>query len=178
MTRFPEVALICCALLCLIAGAVGPLPAQGRPDLDAIHRLIDQYGQTEDAGDMMAQAKLMSADRVWIGQAPAGRQTDQAMNMRAQQAQYDVQKKLVPGLQWFTQARDRLVKFYGNAAVAVASFYWYREPVIPGGTARDVAQGIEAAATPVAITLVLEKQGGEWKIVHTHVSYLVPPRGP
>jgi ketosteroid isomerase-like protein len=178
MKRCPEGVLTCRALLCLIAGAVGPLPAQSRADLDAIHKLIDQYSQTEDAGDMMAQAKLMSADRVWIGPAPAGRQTDQAMNMRAQQAQYDVQKKLVPGLQWFTQARDRLVKFYGNAAVAVASFYWYRTPVIPGGTARDVAQGIEAAATPVAITLVLEKQGGEWKIVHTHVSYLVPPRGP
>jgi ketosteroid isomerase-like protein len=100
------------------------------------------------------------------------------MNMRAQQAQYDVQKKLVPGLQWFTEARDRLVEVYGNGAVAVATFYWYRQPVIPAGTTRDVAQGIEAAANPVVITLVLEKQGSEWKIVHTHVSYLVPPRGP
>ena len=176
MKRFPESA--CYVLLGLIAGAVYPLAAQNRADVDAINRLIDQYGQTEDAGDMMAQAKLMSPDRVWIGPAPAGRETDQAMNMRAQQAQYDVQKKLVPGLQWFTEARDRLVKVYGNGAVAVASFYWYRQPVIPAGTTRDVAQGIEAAANPVVITLVLEKQGGEWKIVHTHVSYLVPPRGP
>lgn len=167
----------CCALLCLIVAATPPVHAQNRSDVDAIHRLIDQYNQTEDAGDMMAQAKLMSADRVWIGPAPAGRQTDQAMNMRAQQAQYDVQKKLVSGLQWFTEARDRLVKFYGNGAVAVASFYWYRTPVIPAGTARDVAQDIEAGAVPSAITLVLEKQGGEWKIVHTHVSFLVPPRG-
>ena len=100
------------------------------------------------------------------------------MNMRAQQAQYDVQKKLAPGLQWFTEARDRLVKFHGNGAVAVASFYWYRQPVIPAGTPREVAQGIEATAVPVAITLVLEKQGGDWKIVHTHVSYLIPPPRP
>ncbi len=176
MKRFPESA--CYVLLGLIAGAVCPLTAQNRADVDAIHRVIDQYGQTEDAGDMGAQAKLMAADRVWIGPAPAGRQTDQAMNMRAQQAQYDVQKKLVPGLQWFTQARDRLVKVYGSGAVAVASFYWYRQPVIPAGTTRDVAQEIEAAANPVVITLVLEKQGGEWKIVHTHVSYFIPPRGP
>ena len=168
----------CHILLGLIAGAVCSLAAQNRADLDAIHKLIDQYDQTEDAGDMIAQAKLMSADRVWIGPAPAGRETDQAMNMRAQQAQYDVQKKLVPGLQWFTEARDRLVKVYGNGAVAVASFYWYRQPVIPAGTPREVAQGIEATAVPVAITLVLEKQGGDWKIVHTHVSYLIPPPRP
>ena len=58
--------------------------AQREPDLAAISRLIDQYGQTEDAGDMMAQAKLMTADRVWI--AEAGRRTDQGMNMRQQQA--------------------------------------------------------------------------------------------
>lgn len=177
MERFPGPILTCCALLSLIGAVVGQLQAQSRTDQDAIQRVIDQYNQTEDAGDMMAQAKLMSGDRVWIGPAPLGRQTDQAMNMRAQQAQYDVQKKLVPGLQWFTSARDRLVKFYGNGAVAVASFYWYRTPVIPAGTTREVAQGIEAAAAPVAITLVLEKQGGEWKIVHTHVSTLLPPRG-
>ncbi|PYP37342.1 MAG: hypothetical protein DMD46_05875 [Gemmatimonadetes bacterium] len=157
----------CCLLVCGLAGSVSALTAQNRADVDAVNKVIDQYGQTEDAGDMVAQAKLMAPDRVWVGTAPAGRQTDQAMNMRAQQAQYDVQKKLVPGLQWFTQARDRLVKFYGNGAVAVASFYWYREPVIPAGTSREIAQGIEAAATPVAITLVLEKQGGEWKMVHT-----------
>jgi ketosteroid isomerase-like protein len=165
-------------LLCAMMGSAPPLSAQNRPDLDAIHKIIDQYSQTEDAGDMIAQAKLMAPDRVWIGPAPAGRQTDQAMNMRAQQAQYDVQKKVTPSLQWFTQARDRLVKFYGNGAVAVASFYWYREPVIPPGTAPEVAQQIRAAATPAAITLVLEKQGGEWKIVHTHVSNLIVPRGP
>ena len=46
------------------------------------------------------------------------------------------------------------------------------------GATRDVAQGIEAVANPVAITLVPEKQVGEWKIVHTHGSNLVPPRGP
>ncbi len=98
----------CCLLLGAMVGSAR-LAAQNRPDLDAIHKIIDQYGQTEDAGDMIAQAKLMAPDRVWIGPAPSGRQTDQAMNMRAQQAQYDVQKKVAPGLQWFTQARDRLV---------------------------------------------------------------------
>src|SRR5207247_11022863 len=104
-----------------------------------------------------------------------GREADQEKIMRAQHAQYDVQKKLVPGLQWFTEARDRLVKFHGNGAVAVASFYWYRQPVIPAGTPREVAQGIEATAVPVAITLVLEKQGGDWKGVATDGAYLLPP---
>jgi len=110
MTRYPARAARPVALLAALLWSAAPLRAQGKADIDAIQKLIDQYGQTEDAGDMMAQAKLMTADRVWIGQA-GGRQTDQAMNMRTQQAQIDAQRKQVPGVQWFTEARDRLVKF-------------------------------------------------------------------
>ncbi len=68
----------------------------------------------------------------------------------------------------------RLVKFYGNGSVAVASFYWYRTAVVPPGIPKEVARNA-AAAEPAALTLVLTKDGGEWKIAHTHVSSLAPP---
>src|SRR6266480_1490207 len=61
--------------------------AQRQGDVDAINRLIDRYGALEDAMDMNGQAQLMSADRVWIAQG-GGRRTDQATNMRIQQAAF------------------------------------------------------------------------------------------
>ena len=147
--------------------------AQRSGDVDAINRLIDRYGALEDAMDMNAQAQLMSADRVWIAQG-VGRRTDQATNMRIQQAVFDQLKKRLPGVQTLTEDRDRLVKFYGSGSVAVASFFRYTTTIVPPTTPPDVAK--EFGPVPaVAITLVLEKRDGDWKIVHTHVADLGPP---
>jgi len=147
--------------------------AQRPGDVDAINRLIDRYGALEDAMDMNGQAQLMSADRVWIAQG-VGRRTDQATNMRIQQAVFDQLKKRLPGVQTFTEDRDRLVKFYGSGSVAVASFFRYTTTIVPPTTPPDVAK--EFGPVPaVAITLVLEKRDGDWKIVHTHVADLGPP---
>ena len=155
----------------LLAVSPGALQAQD-DDVDAIQRLIDRYGELEDAMDMAGQAKLMSADRVWIGQA-VGRITDQAVNMKIQQAQYEQLKKTVRGIQTFTDDRDRLIKFYGGGVVAVASFYRYTTTVFPANTDPDVAEGLGLA--PAVATLVLEKRGSDWKIVHTHFSDLGAP---
>jgi len=144
---------------------------QRQGDVDAINRLIDRYGALEDAMDMNTQAQLMSADRVLIVQA-AGRRTDQATNMRIQQAVLDQLKKRLPGVQTFTEDRDRLIKLYGNGSVAVASFFRYTTTILPPATPPDVAKEFGPAAA--AITLVLEKRDGDWKIVHTHVSDLGP----
>jgi ketosteroid isomerase-like protein len=149
--------------------------AQGSGDEDAINRLIDHYSQLEDAADMTAQAALMTADRVWIAQA-LGRMTNQAMNMRIQQAGFDVQKEILPGAQWFTDARDRLIRFYGRGDVAVASFYWYVTVVLPANATDEQVQNA-VQPQPAVLTMVLEKQGGDWKIVHTHNSALGPPVG-
>ena len=147
--------------------------AQRQGDLDAINRLIDRYGALEDAMDMNAQAQLMSTDRVWIGQG-AGRRTDQATNMRIQQAAFDQLKKRLPGVQTLTEDRDRLVKFHSNGSVAVASFFRYTTIILPPTTPPEVAKDF-GPQPAVAITLVLEKRDGDWKIVHTHVSDLAPP---
>ncbi len=153
--------------------AISVLPlivtAQPQPDIDAINQLIDRYGELEDAMDMTAQAGLMSADRVWIAQG-GGRRTDQAANMSIQQAQYDQLKKTVRGIQTFTEDRDRLIKFYGDGSVAVASFYRYTTAILPASATPDGY----ATPPPAVATLVLEKRDGEWKIVHTHFSNLAP----
>jgi ketosteroid isomerase-like protein len=163
--------LLCAALL-LVPCLTRASHAQREPDLTAINRLIDQYGQAEDAGDMMAQAKFMTADRVWIAQA--GRRTDQGMNMRLQQAQMDEGKKFAPGMKWFTETRDRLIKVYGNGSVAVASFYWYRTRAVPGDLPVEKARLLGDQPPPAAITHVLVKEAGEWKIAHTHVTPMIP----
>lgn len=144
--------------------------AQRQPDVDAINRLIDQYGDLEDKMDMNGQAKLMTSDRVWVAQG-GGRRTDQATNMRIQQAGYDALKKQVPGVETFTEDRDRLIKFYGNGQVAVASFYRYTTMLLPPNTPPEVAKA-NAPLPPSAATLVLEKRDGGWKIVHSHFSNL------
>ncbi len=166
-----------CPRLTFVFAAAFLLPAalvaQRQNDTAAINRLIDQYGAFEDANDMAGQARLMTPDRVWIA-AGAGRRTDQATNMRIQQAAYDAAKKQAPGIQAFTEDRDRLIRFYANGAVAVASFYRYTTIILPPNLPADVAKALGAPLPPAVVTLVLEKRDGEWKIVHTHVSNLAP----
>lgn len=148
--------------------------SQDNADTKAINHLIDKYSALESTGDIMSQAKLMAADRVWIA-AAAGRMTNQTMNMELQQADFDEAHKLVPGVKWFTDARDRLIKFYGDGSVAIASFYWYQTFVLPADTPPEKAKSF-SPLQPSAITLVLEKKSGDWKIVHTHSSPLgFPP---
>jgi hypothetical protein len=159
------------ALTILVPG-LASAQRQGGGDVDAINRLLDRYGALEDSMAMNAQAQLMSADRVWIAQG-AGRRTDQATNMRVQQAAMDQMKKKAPGLQSFTEDRDRLIRFYGNGSVAVASFYRYSTYILPAATPPDVAKDI-VPDRPSVFTLVLEKRDGDWRIVHTHVSELSP----
>ena len=160
--------------LALAVGLALMLPAIGfaqrQNDTVAINRLIDQYGALDDAMDMAGQAKLMSADRVWIGSG-GGRRTDQATNMRIQQVAFDALKKLAPGIQTFTEDRDRVIRFHANGAVAIASFYRYLTVVLPPNLPADVAKALSAPPPEVG-TLVLEKRDGEWKIVHTQFSVL------
>ena len=157
-------------VLALLIFATSTAGAQGEADVDAINRLIDRYGELEDAMDMETQATLMSGDRVWVTQG--GRRTNQAQNMRIQQAAFDALRAAVPGIRSFTEDRDRLIKFYGNGTVAVASFYRYTTMLLPPDAPLGAAA--PAAVPPSAGTLVLEKQSGEWKIVHTHFSGLGP----
>ncbi len=154
---------------------VGAISGQNQGDIDAINELLDRYTELEEAMDMTAQARLMSEDRVWIGPG-TGRRTDQGKNMRIQQAQFEVTKDAIPGIQWFVDDTDRLLRFYGNGRVAVVSFFRYSTYIIPASAPPSLAETL-AATQPMAMTMVLEKSGGEWKIVHSHISNLNPPTG-
>ncbi len=141
-------------------------------DRMAINELINKYAAAEDDGNMTSQAELMMPDRVYIG--GAGRITDQDKNMQLQQVIIDVNKKAIPDVWWFTDARDRLIRFYGDGSVAVASFYWYRTAVLPTDLPADKANLFESPP-PVVMTQVIVKVDGEWKISHTHRSVLDDP---
>src|SRR5262249_28654505 len=125
------------ALMKLAKGSVDAA-AQRQADLDAINRLLETYRATEDAGDMVAQGKLMAPDRVWVSQFAAGRRVDNVENMRIQQAEADRRKKAIPGLQQFSEDREKLIKFYGNGTVAVASVYRYSTRIFPPGTSAEL----------------------------------------
>lgn len=172
MTEDPIARLNAVALLVAFPGAAS---AQRQQDVAAINDLIDRYGATEDASDMTAQAALMSPDRVWIA-AGAGRRTDNAANMRIQQAGMDAFEEEVPGIRYFTEDRDRLIRFHGDGSVAIASFYRYQTAIVPADAPPDVAAAL-GSIPPSAITLVLEKRDGAWRIVHTHVSPLFADGG-
>jgi hypothetical protein len=77
-------------------------------------------------------------------------------------------------MKWFTEARDRLIKLYGNGTVAVASFYFYRTRVVPGDLPPEKAQLLGGDPPPTTITHVLVKEGGTWKIAHTQVTPMIP----
>ena len=147
--------------------------AQSKSDVDAINRLLDRHAELESASDMMAQAAMMSTDRVLIVTG-AGRWTDQAMNMAFQQAAIDAANAIIPGVTWFTDYRDRLIRFYGNGSVAVASFYRYMFSVPPPDASIEVAEKLSPIPA-MMITMVFEKRGDVWMIVHTHISALEPP---
>jgi len=170
-----SIARILFPLVALLVFSLQPLAAQNQRDIEAVNQLLDRYTELEESMDMMAQAQLMSPDRVWLG-AGTGRVTDQAKNMEIQAAQFENDRTAMQGLSWFVDDRDRLVKFYGGGRVAVASFYRYMTYIIPAGVPPVMAEPL-AATQPMAITLVLEKSEGEWKIVHTHVSDLAPAPG-
>ena len=161
--------------LVLVLCAISPAVAQNC-DTAGINALIDQYARTEAAGDMPAQSRLMAEDRVWV--APVqGRMTDQAMNMQGQQAWFDFENGVVRGLHRYVDARDRLIRCYGGGDVAVASFYWYQQVVPPSTLTPAQAEMLGQPPQPSAVSLVLERRGNDWRIVHTHTSPLWPPDG-
>lgn len=156
-------------LLVVLVGA--PKLAAGQAvnaDSVAIDHVIDRYGALLDSMDADSLGQLMTADRVWIGQG-TGRQVGQAKNADILRARFGQAQTDAPGAKTFTEDRDRLIRFYGDGSAAVASFYRYTTVVAPDSLS-DVPESLQRA--PSAVTLVLEKRDGEWKIVHIHMSDL------
>jgi hypothetical protein len=145
--------------------------SDAKSEIDAINKFIDEYGAYQEKSDAIGMSKLMATDRTCLRSHFGGRRTDNVLNMKIQQAQLDLQNKEVPGIRDFVEDRERLIRLLGDNKVAAVSFFRYITRVFPPGTSAEMMKKYPADP-PVAISLVLEKRGDHWIIVHTHASEL------
>ncbi len=138
-------------------------PIASAADADDVRAVIDTYLATETV-DLAKQASLMTDDRTFI--AGGVRQTDNVANMKNQMAGAKLGRALDPDATVIVTGEDVKIRVMGDAAIA--SFYRYWN-VTPGAAA--VREGRDGGGPPnMAVTLVFEKMGRDWKIVHTHQS--------
>jgi hypothetical protein len=136
-------------------------PIASADDADDVRVVVDAYLATE--GNLQNQAKLMSDDRSFI--AGGFRQTDNVTNMKNQVAAAKRNQEIDPGTRLSVTGEDIIVRLIGDDA-AVASFYRFWTVL---ASAESVRAGRNPQGPPNdAVTLVLAKMGGDWKIVHTH----------
>jgi ketosteroid isomerase-like protein len=138
-------------------------------DKGDVQALIDEYCRLEGI-DLGAQAKLMTDDRIMV--SAGRRQTDQATNMKVQIAGAKQLEKLDPGGQLIVTAVDPIIRIYGDTAVA--SFYRFWDYIPSAEYMKETGGDVPSGPPPNIVTLVLVKQAGVWKIVHTHMSALHP----
>jgi ketosteroid isomerase-like protein len=153
------------ALAVMFIGMTNPVQAGDKEDIEA---LIKQYTELEDANDMAAQSQLMTADRTWVGFN--GRKTDNAAWMDLQQVNRDNFEKKFPGVEFRREVRNLQVRLMGN--VAVATFHWYSNRIIPADLSSEKVKMLGLPAVPATWTQVWTKEGNTWKIAHTHSSPL------
>ena len=150
-------------VLSVFAAAALTSPIASADDADDVRAVIDTYLATETV-DLAKQASLMTDDRTFI--AGGVRQTDNVANMKNQMAGAKLGRELDPDATVIVTGEDVKIRVMGDAAIA--SFYRYWN-VIPGAAA--VREGRDGGGPPnMAVTLVFEKMGRDWKIVHTHQS--------
>lgn len=130
-------------------------------DVDDVRAVVNEYLATE--GDLERQAGLMTDDRSFI--AGGLRQTDNITNMRNQIANAKRNQELDPDSRLSVVGEDIIVRMLGDEA-AVASFYRFWTVLV---SADSIRAGRNPQGPPNdAVTLVLQKMGNDWKIVHTH----------
>jgi len=151
------------AMVGILLAAALVSPTASADDADDVRGVVDEYLATE--GDLARQAKLMTDDRSFI--AGGFRQTDNVRNMNNQMASSKRNQELDPGAKVSVAGEDIIVRMIGDDA-AVASFYRFWTVLT---SADAVREGRNPQGPPNdAVTLVLAKMGGDWKIVHTHQS--------
>ncbi len=151
------------AVVSVLLAAALVSPIASADDADDVRAVVDEYLATE--GDLARQARLMADDRSFI--AGGFRQTDNVRNMKNQLAGEKRARDLDPDGQFSVSGEDVLIRVIGDDA-AVASFYRFWTIL---ASADAVREGRNPQGPPNdAVTLVLEKMGRDWKIVHTHQS--------
>jgi hypothetical protein len=123
----------------------------------------------EDAGDMASQARMMTTDRWWHG--VGGRHTDNAP-VHEDPGRIDRRiRKRYPGLQNIREVRDLKIRLIAPT-VAVTSFMWVNNRIIPGDLPADKIAALGPAPIPAFYSLVWVKQADGWRIASTHTSPL------
>jgi hypothetical protein len=165
-----QIRLTVCSLLVVgtvLAGAMPAAAQAGKTPEQEIEALVMEYTRLEDAADMATQSKMIAPDRWWHG--AGGRRTDNAMWAKVQQEGFDATGKRYPGLRTMREVRDLKVKLVAPT-VAVASFIWYPNRLIPGDMPPEKVQALGLAPIPQVVSLVWARQSDGWKIVSSHHS--------
>jgi len=126
-------------------------------DEDDVLDVIHQWAALEQ--DLEAQAELVRDDRVQIGGGV--RQSNQAQNLAVQLMNYEAMVNSMGGEpDMMVRIESPLIRIYDDTAVA--SFVRLFNISPPGERASPVSAAW--------FSMVLIKEGGEWKIAHHHVS--------
>jgi len=161
--------LIFAIVMLVCSWAIATYAEQKKSDVEEIEVLVYDFTRYEDSGDMASQAKLMTADRWWHG--VGGRHTDNALYMKVQEEAIAASRKRYPGLQSMREVRELKVKMIAPT-VAVSSFMWFNNRIIPGDLPADKVGALGPAPIPAFYSLVWVKQPDGWKIANTHTSPL------
>lgn len=140
---------------------------------DELKSLVHEYTSYEDAGDMVGQAKLMVPDRWWHG--IGGRRTDNELYMKMQQQLFSNARKRYPGVTFMREVRDLETRLVAPT-VAITSFTWFVNRLIPPDLPADKVQALGPAPIPNTVSLIWVRQAEGWRIISTHMSplYLRP----
>ena len=127
-------------------------------DVDDVKAAAQRFYAALNAGDAGALTELHAAENTRFGPGGALLETSDSLEeqRKNQQAAFDA------GPKYNLQARHIDVRVYGNST-AVATYYGVGSLAFPDGT---------TAQPNNRITTVLIKQGGQWKVVHRHLSPL------
>ena len=125
-------------------------------DVDDVKAAVLRHYAALNAGDANALLQLQLAGNTSFG--PGGALLEQSDSLeelrKTRQAEFDA------GLKYNLQARHIDVRVYGNLT-ALATFYGVGTVTQPNGTTFQVNN---------RITRVWIKQGGQWKVDHSHLS--------
>ncbi len=158
----------------LVWSVVAPAGAQQvKGDKDQLESLVNEYTRLEDTGDMQAQAKFMAPDRWWHG--VGGRRTDNAMWMKVQEENIAANRQRFPGVRFIREVRDLQIRFV-TPTVAVTSFTWSANRIVPGDLPAEKRQALGPPPIPVVCSHVWAKGSDGWKMVSSHQSplYVLP----
>lgn len=161
------------ALATVLALGASGLAAAG--DREDVLKVLDQYIQHEQTGNMIAQGKLMTDDRamVYVGGRLTG---DNRKVMQEQQQDEDKHAKEFPGVHYKITTKDVRVQTW-NGTTALATMDWYPTRVVPASLPAEKVKALEPAKTPMIVALVFVKQQGVWKIAFSTFVPREEPKG-